>query len=174
MWGMQGARYEWGLAWANPQGYSSFVDKRDEAITKSTWSVSLTATATPFGIGGTVEVGLLYNKGDIKVYYSAGLVYGADLSAGLNFTYYDTKKDISFKDIKGWGEGYNLGLGFFDFGEGGNSMYPGLKSRNFRDYHPTYDTYSFGISCGSPFGFTREKSITVFKFKEFFKKNGKD
>lgn len=39
---------------------------------------------------------------------------------------------------------------------GGNSLYPGLNPENYSGLNTMYETYGFGISVGSPIGFTKK------------------
>ena len=117
-------------------------------------------------IGGTAEIGITldFRKGfKIGGYATLGHAVGGDLSAGLILDYYkpvSNSNNFSASDLKGWGESYNGGLWFFDGTFGGDAINQGINPNNYSDSHTIFNSYDFGVSIGTPFGFTRNKEYT--------------
>lgn len=129
--------------------------------------LGLTAGIT-IGWGGSVETGVAidFDNGiHMKGYFTLSESYGLDFSAGGKVTYNrpNSEKNLTVHNLRGWGEGYSGALWILDGGYGGDSQHPGLGIDNYSNNHPTYKSYSGGISAGIPIGFTKSKGYTWVK-----------
>jgi len=72
---------------------------------------------------------------------------------------------LSFSDVQGWSETINGAFLIADGTYGGNAMYSGFDYKNYDTYHNKYTTYGFGLSKGSPIGFTINKGYSWYFLK---------
>ena len=146
--------------------YLSQIRSVGRFFSDGVWTVGITGTASGSIIGASAETGLTLDfRSGFKtgLYFTSEHAVGGDLSGGLILNYHKpllSSSSFGISDLNGWGETWNAGIWILDGTYGGNSKYTGLDLNKYDDSHSIYNTYGFGISVGTPIGFTRNKGYT--------------
>ena len=127
-------------------------------------AIGFTGTASAI-VGGSFEIGAIFdfrNGFKWKGYGTLEFTVGVDYSLGgvLNFHQPLYNNTINIHSPRGWGESHNMSLSIFDATLGGGSHRQGLNPRNWNSTSKSFNTYGFGVSAGSPFGYTYNKGYT--------------